>query len=537
MKTFRICIWILPALVTLVSQAAAPNITPLGALSAQLQGPARVAADAVGNLYVTEPSAGRVVVFNAFGQLTAVHDGFAGPLAIAIATNETIYLSEKKSGCVSVFNPQWERLYQLGCGTNEFQLPGNLAVDPRAPEVVYVADGPANVVRVYSGPTLLGQFGGTGAGNGQFHFPAGVGISSRGEVFVLDQNNDRVQVFTNGSFSRLFNLATGESAPAGRYQAVFVDTADHVFVADTMQGRVKVFDAQTGLLLKTIGNYGLATGQLNLPLGLVLDSLNRLCIASANNSRVELFGVDDFLHLSAQAANGRLAAGSDLVISVVVGGTNAAGFQWLKNGVTVGGATNATLTVASTTPGDSGNYSVVVQSAAGSITSSVAPVAVLAPPHILSAPGDQKILAGAPAVFAVVATGDDLNFQWQFNGQNLPDATNGILTLPGAQAAQSGQYAVTVINAVGSATTAPANLTVVTPPLVMDMVSAAALADGTFQLTLNVDAGFNYDLEATTDLLQWQPVTSISAGGLVDFVDTDATNFPNRFYRLHWLQP
>ena len=122
MKTLRIFIWFLPALVTLAAQAAAPNATPLGAIAQQLHGPARVAADAAGNIYVTDPAAGRVVVYDAFGQQRAVHDGFAGPLAIAIASDGRIYLSEEKSGSVSVFDSQWNLLYQLGAGANEFQL-------------------------------------------------------------------------------------------------------------------------------------------------------------------------------------------------------------------------------------------------------------------------------------------------------------------------------------------------------------------------------------------------------------------------------
>ena len=138
LRTLRILFWFLPIVVTLVAQAAAPNVTPLGSLSAQLRGPARVAADADGNLYVTEPAANRVVVFNAFGQQVNVLEGFAGPLALAVANDGRIYLSEEKTGSVSVFDAQWHLLYQLGAGAGEFQLPGHLAVDPQSPDVVYV---------------------------------------------------------------------------------------------------------------------------------------------------------------------------------------------------------------------------------------------------------------------------------------------------------------------------------------------------------------------------------------------------------------
>lgn len=539
MKIFWQSIWLFIVLVAMSVPAAAPSITPLGFLSGQLRGPARVAVDSEGNLYVTDPAAGRVVIFDAFGQQVAERDGFAGPLAIAIASDGRIYLSEEKTGSVSVFDSQWNPLYQLGAGTNEFRLPSHLAVDPLAPGTVYVSDSRANVVRIYSGATSVGQFGGAGTGNGQFDFPAGVAVRSNGEVLVVDQNNDRVQVFTNGIYSRQFKLGSGGmfGGPSGRAQALLVDDFGRAFVADSFQSEVKIFDAGTGVASGSAGNFGSAPGQLNLPIGLALDQFNRLCVASANNSRVELFGVDNFLHLSAQTVNGYLTAGNNLVISATLGGINGGTFQWRKDGVNLDSATNATLMVASAAPGDSGNYSVVISTSSGVVTSSVTPISVLLAPNILAGPVDQKILVGAAANFSVIATGSALNYQWQFNGQNLAGATNATLALSDAQAAQSGQYAVRVSNPLDSATTPTANLKVVAPPLVMDTFSSVAQSDQTFQLTFNVDPGFDYDLQATTNFTDWQTVTTFSANGLFDFTDTDATNHPNRFYRLRCVVP
>jgi ELWxxDGT repeat protein len=51
-------------------------------------------------------------------------------------------------------------------------------------------------------------------------------------------------------------------------------------------------------------------------------------------------------------------------------------YQWRKNTVAITGATNASYSIASTTPGDAGNYDVVVTGTCGAVTSSVAVLTV-----------------------------------------------------------------------------------------------------------------------------------------------------------------
>ena len=66
-----------------------------------------------------------------------------------------------------------------------------------------------------------------------------------------------------------------------------------------------------------------------------------------------------------------VVAGSTATFSVTATGT-ALAYQWLRDGLLLSGATNATLTLANVQPPRIGNYSVVITNAAGSVTSSVA---------------------------------------------------------------------------------------------------------------------------------------------------------------------
>ncbi|HLP78547.1 MAG TPA: hypothetical protein VK327_16705, partial [Candidatus Paceibacterota bacterium] len=133
------------------------------------------------------------------------------------------------------------------------------------------------------------------------------------------------------------------------------------------------------------------------------------------------------------------------------------------------------------------------------------------------------------------SAGTGLSYQWQFNGVNLDGATTASLQLPEVQTTQAGQYAVLVTNSVGKVASAIAMLTVISPPSIMDVVGGMQPTNQPFQVTLNVDPGYVYSLEATTDFATWLPIATITdANGLFDFADQDSTNYVNRFYRLHW---
>ncbi|EEF60886.1 immunoglobulin domain-containing protein [Pedosphaera parvula] len=86
-------------------------------------------------------------------------------------------------------------------------------------------------------------------------------------------------------------------------------------------------------------------------------------------------------------------------------------------------------------------------------------------PFIEIQPLSQTVPYGQPSVsFNVVAFGPGpLSYQWQFNGTNIPGATNTSLTLALAQYSDAGNYSVFVTNSYGAALSSNAVLTVVPP--------------------------------------------------------------------------
>jgi len=146
---------------------------------------------------------------------------------------------------------------------------------------------------------------------------------------------------------------------------------------------------------------------------------------------------------------------------VVASGTEPLHYQWYFNGTALPGVTRASCGTLSAQASQAGAYSVVVTNAGGSVTSSVAYLYVLIPPHITLSPQSQTVAVGADVWLSGEASGTvPLSYQWTFNGANLGGATGNRLFLTNAQLTNAGNYALVVTNLYGSATSAPAVLTV-----------------------------------------------------------------------------
>ena len=162
------------------------------------------------------------------------------------------------------------------------------------------------------------------------------------------------------------------------------------------------------------------------------------------------------LGVTISPSNQTVAAGSTVSFMATTSGPGPFGYQWLRNGVVLGGATNVSLVLSNVTSAASGAYTVEVSNASGSVLSAAAELSVLGPPAITVEPQSQTVNVGSTVTFLVTATGTPpLSYQWSLDGQALPGATNVTLTLTNVTRVRAGSYLVVVSNAVGSVASAP----------------------------------------------------------------------------------
>lgn len=171
--------------------------------------------------------------------------------------------------------------------------------------------------------------------------------------------------------------------------------------------------------------------------------------------------------------------GSSVTFTVVATATPAPTYQWSLNGTALPGATASSLTLTNVTAANAGNYTVVVTNTLGFEPSAAATLAVNVAPLITSQSASQTVDEAASATFSVVATGTPApTYQWYVGGVQIGGATFSTLALNNVQPDAAGSYTVKVANSVSSVTSAPATLTVDTPPVITTSPASQTVTTG-----------------------------------------------------------
>ena len=146
-----------------------------------------------------------------------------------------------------------------------------------------------------------------------------------------------------------------------------------------------------------------------------------------------------------------------------IGYPSTLNYQWARNTVNIAGATKSTFSIASVQRGDSGSYTVALSNGSASATSAGALLVVNYAPVITTQPQSQAIAVGKIcSLFVVAAAHPSPSYQWEKNGTAISGATAGAYTIAQAQPGDTGLYACVVTNAMDSAVSGYAKLTIST---------------------------------------------------------------------------
>ena len=108
-------------------------------------------------------------------------------------------------------------------------------------------------------------------------------------------------------------------------------------------------------------------------------------------------------------------------------------------------------------------------------------------PYFEVQPLARTVAGGTTVTLAARVVGvQPMSYQWRCNGTNLAGASTALLALPNVQISSAGTYSVVATNALGTATSASALLTVIAPPTITTQPQSLSINQGsnaTFSVT------------------------------------------------------
>jgi DNA-binding beta-propeller fold protein YncE len=196
------------------------------------------------------------------------------------------------------------------------QTPRAVAVGPGGERVIadsgnnriVVLDAGGNFVRAFGSTCQLADGSGCvdpdGAGplesgDGQFNEPWGVAVDGSGAIYVADTWNGRIQVFdSEGNFLRkwgYFNTTNGELGdPLALFgpRGIAVDLDGNLLVADTGNKRILRY-SPAGEVIQQVGGGGVIGGRFEEPTSVAVSPVDgSVFVADAWNRRIQKLGSD-----------------------------------------------------------------------------------------------------------------------------------------------------------------------------------------------------------------------------------------------------
>ena len=154
--------------------------------------------------------------------------------------------------------------------------------------LVYSADG-----ELLKNKTIGGT---AGYGPGEFGFVTDAVQDSKGNYYIGEYGNyDRIQKFTSeGKYVTEWGSHGEKPGQFIRPQGLEIDKDDWIWVADSCNHRIQVFDVSGDdpKRVATWGKQGKEPGLLSYPYDLVLDGKGHLYVAEFGNHRVQKFTLD-----------------------------------------------------------------------------------------------------------------------------------------------------------------------------------------------------------------------------------------------------
>ena len=257
--------------------------------------PHQVTTDSMLRVIISDPDLRAVHVFDPNGKTSFSILGDQGrrlhlPAGVAVDAEDNIYIADSEAGMVLVYNQYGQFVRYIGNfhGENMYERPTGIAIDRKAGRL-YLADTPRNLVFILDLQGNVLKRVGTdrhGRGSGEFVSPTQIAVSDRG-ILVLDAEGTRIQVLDfDGNRIGYYRVVVGVAGENG----LAVDRDGNIYISYVAKSIIGVYKPD-GTPMGTFGQSGSRIGEFLAPRGLWVDASNRIYVADTANARVQVFEV------------------------------------------------------------------------------------------------------------------------------------------------------------------------------------------------------------------------------------------------------
>ncbi len=233
---------------------------------------------------------------------------FISPVSVAVDAQKRIYVCDSMKCCVQVFDFEGKILYSVGKFGKEvsdpkevsFLMPVSIAVD-QGGNLVALDAKTCNVQIIGKMGQLLAKFGEPASpttgkieiGAGGFFHPQALALDDKDNIYVSDTGNHRIRVFNPAG--KVLNKFGIQGARLGEFNCpagLTLDNAQNLLVVDEKNYRVQIFSTK-GVFKNKFGKRGSSRGEFAAPLGVATDSKRNIFVTD-RDMRIQVFDPEGY---------------------------------------------------------------------------------------------------------------------------------------------------------------------------------------------------------------------------------------------------
>jgi hypothetical protein len=272
--------------------------------------PAKIAMDSFDRLYIADDGNFRIQRctyaggtswtcsrFHGTGSEGSGADQLGWAWGLGVDRNNNVYIADSTNNRVKKCDPNGN----CSIFATNLNFPTDVAVDSTGK--VYICSAFAFTVLQYSSTgNLLQTFAGTHGvpyvtDDRYFNAPSGIAVDASGNIYFTEQYGYRLiklnaaggvqwQIGTPGVWGRdNAHFGTWKGGPVG----LAVGPTGRIYVADPMNFRIQIYDANGNYVATLGGSLGTGNYEFFLPFGVALDSEGNLYVADTWNHRVQVY--------------------------------------------------------------------------------------------------------------------------------------------------------------------------------------------------------------------------------------------------------